>query len=86
VTKPFSVAVPDEVLDDLRARVRATRWPPPAPGAAWSQGTDLAYLQDLLAYWADGFDWRAAERGLNAVPVHFVHVRPTVTWQTCGTS
>jgi len=85
VTNTFSVAVPDEVLDDLRARIRATRWPPPAPGAPWSQGTDLAYLQGLLAYWADGFDWRAAERRLNAfpqfvadvdgVPVHFVHVR-----------
>ena len=72
-------------LEDLRARLRATRWPGAAPGAPWSQGTDRAYLQDLCAYWADDFDWRARETALNAlehfladvdgVRVHFVHVR-----------
>ncbi|GIF68003.1 hydrolase [Asanoa ishikariensis] len=85
MTRPFLVDVPDEVLDDLRARLRATRWPSPAPGAAWEQGTDLSYLRELVAFWADGFDWRAAERRLNSypqfvevvdgVPIHFVHQR-----------
>ncbi len=85
MTRPFLVDIPDGVLHDLRARIRATRWPPPAPGPPWQQGTDLGYLRDLLAYWADGFDWRAAERGLNSYPqfvsvvdgveIHFVHQR-----------
>ncbi|MDG4827009.1 epoxide hydrolase [Asanoa sp. WMMD1127] len=85
MTTPFLVDVPDAVLADLRARIRATRWPPPAPGTPWEQGTDLDYLRELLAYWADGFDWRAVERGLNAYPqfvasvsgveIHFVHQR-----------
>ena len=79
----FSVRVDDEVLDDLRARIRSTRWPGPAPGALWEQGTDLGYLRGLLGYWADGFDWRAQERwlngfrhfraGIDGVRVHFVH-------------
>jgi pimeloyl-ACP methyl ester carboxylesterase len=83
--EPFSIRVEDEVLADLRARIRNTRWPARAPGAAWEQGTDLDYLQGLLAYWADGFDWRAQERRLNAfnhfraeldgVAIHFVHQR-----------
>lgn len=83
--EPFTIHVEDAVLDDLRARIRATRWPDPAPGAPWERGTDLAYLRDLLAYWADGFDWRARERELNAyahfraeldgVRIHFVHER-----------
>jgi pimeloyl-ACP methyl ester carboxylesterase len=83
--EPFAVTVSDEVLGDLRARIRNTRWPESAPGAPWAQGTDLGYLQDLLAYWTDGFDWRAQERMLNAVShfraeldgiqVHFVHER-----------
>src|SRR6266508_6004361 len=83
--EPYTIAVADEVLDDVRARLRRTRWPDPAPGPAWEQGTDLAYLQDLVAYWADGFDWRARERALNeldhfhatvdGVRIHFVHVR-----------
>ena len=53
---PFTIHVPDEVLSDLRTRILNTRWPDPAPGSAWAQGTDLGYLKRLLAYWADGFD------------------------------
>ena len=75
------------MLTDLRERLRTTRWPGAAPGEPWSQGTDLAYLQDLVGYWADGFDWRAQERALNrfehhrteldGVRVHFIHARGT---------
>ncbi|MEO6324774.1 MAG: epoxide hydrolase family protein [Thermoanaerobaculia bacterium] len=84
-TVPFTIHVPDEVLSDLRTRIRSTRWPGRAPGSAWGQGTDLDYLKRLLAYWADGFDWRAEERRLNTfghfraalgdVQIHFVHER-----------
>jgi pimeloyl-ACP methyl ester carboxylesterase len=83
--EPFTIRVPDEVLSDLRTRIRGTRWPGQAPGLAWAQGTDLEYLKRLLAYWADDFDWRAQERRLNtfkhfraelgAIHVHFVHER-----------
>jgi pimeloyl-ACP methyl ester carboxylesterase len=82
---PFTVHILDEVLTDLRSRIHRIRWPAPAPGAAWSQGTDLGELRRLLAYWADGFDWRAQERRLNSfqhfraelggVQIHFVHER-----------
>ena len=54
------------MLDDLRVRLGRTRWPSAAPGAPWAQGTDLAYLRDLCAYWVDGFDWRERETRLNA--------------------
>ncbi len=83
--EPFRIDVSDEVLADLRARIRATRWPPRAPGGPWEQGSDRGYLERLLAYWADGFDWRARERELNlfrhfrgrigGVAVHFVQER-----------
>jgi len=83
--EPFSVHVDDRVLSDLRARIRNTRWPDPAPGATWEQGIDLGYLRQVLAYWADEFDWRAQERKLNelehfrveldGVRIHFVHQR-----------
>src|SRR5215217_1432766 len=63
---PFSIHIEAQVLSDLRVRIRNTRWPDPAPGTAWEQGTDLEYLRQLLAYWADGFDWQARERELNA--------------------
>jgi len=83
--EPFEIRVEEEVLSDLRARIRNTRWPDRAPGVAWEQGTDLDYLTQVLAYWADEFDWRAQERELNVfaqfraeldgVPTHFVHER-----------
>jgi pimeloyl-ACP methyl ester carboxylesterase len=83
--EPFSIRIEDDVLSDLRARVRHTRWPDPAVGAAWEQGTDLEYLRGMLEYWSDGFDWAAQEQGLNkfhhfheeldGVRIHFVHER-----------
>src|SRR6266566_5698496 len=83
--EPFSVAVDAAVIDDLRARIRRSRLPEAAPGGPWDQGADRDWLAGLLGYWAEGFDWQAAERELNSVAhyrarigeaeVHFVHER-----------
>jgi pimeloyl-ACP methyl ester carboxylesterase len=83
--EPFSIRIDDAILDDLRSRIRGTRWPDQVPGIGWEQGTELEYLKDVLAYWADGFDWRAREAELNeldhfraeldGVRIHFVHQR-----------
>jgi pimeloyl-ACP methyl ester carboxylesterase len=59
------VAIGDDVLDDLRQRVRRTRFTDSMAGAGWSHGTNVDYLRELASYWADGFDWRAQERLLN---------------------
>lgn len=86
---PYRVDVPDAAIDDLRDRLRRTRWPEPLAGAGWDYGTDAAYLRDLCAWWADGYDWRAAEAELATFPhfgmeatcsvgtetVRFLHVR-----------
>ncbi|GJG87305.1 multidrug MFS transporter [Gemmatimonadetes bacterium T265] len=82
---PFVAHAPQAVLDDLTDRIRRTRWLAVPDGAGWSAGTDRAFLQELAAYWADGFDWRAVEAEANAYPnfttdvdgarVHFVHVK-----------
>ena len=58
--RPFRIQVPDAVLADLKARLRNPRIPPPLQGAGWQLGTDTAYLQELVTYWRDSFDWRAA--------------------------
>ncbi len=83
--EPFSVHVPDDVLEDLRSRLRHTRWPEPLPYPGWTAGADLDYLRDLAGYWASSFDWRAQERRLNSFPqfiadvdgqaIHFAHQR-----------
>lgn len=86
--QPFQLHVEDQVLEDLQARLRRVRWPDEAPGApAWQYGTDRAFLQELVAYWRDQFDWRAQEAALNAFPqfttslqginLHFLHVPGT---------
>ncbi|MEQ9163775.1 MAG: epoxide hydrolase N-terminal domain-containing protein, partial [Ilumatobacter fluminis] len=83
--RPFSIDVPDEVLDDLRRRLHATRWPDAELVDDWSQGIRLAYVRELCRYWADEYDWRAREAALNrfdqfvteidGVDIHLVHQR-----------
>lgn len=82
---PFMIQIEEETLADLRARIHKTRWPDQIPGIEWQQGVERGYLRQLLAYWADEFDWRAQERTLNSfhhfraeldgVRIHFVHER-----------
>lgn len=62
---PFEIHVEDRLLDDLRRRIEATRWPDEIPGMDWELGVELSYARELADYWADGFDWRAREAMLN---------------------
>jgi len=83
--KSFDISVSDDILDDLRTRLARTRFTAASDSTHWAAGVDPGYLRDLVAYWADGFDWRAAETRLNRYPhyvaevagrrVHYVHVR-----------
>jgi pimeloyl-ACP methyl ester carboxylesterase len=83
--QPFRIEVSDAELDDLKERLRRTRWPEAEPVDDWSQGIPLAYVQELCAYWAEKYDWRASEARLNSFPqfrteldglgIHFIHVR-----------
>jgi epoxide hydrolase len=82
---PFRIDVPEADVGDLRRRLRQARWPERELVGDWSQGVPLAYLRELCEYWADGYDWRATEARLNALPqfrtvidglpIHFIHVR-----------
>ena len=83
--RPYTIAVADDVLDDLQRRLRNTRWPDAQVVDDWTQGVPLAYVQDLCRYWADEYDWRAREALLNrfdqyiteidGLDIHFLHVR-----------
>jgi len=65
---PTPDRVDESVLDDLRHRLRATRSVPLAGPSGWDRGTAAAYLTELVAYWSDGYDWRAHEERLRALP------------------
>lgn len=81
---PFRLEIDPARLDDLRARLAATRWPRPVVDD-FSHGQATSLVRELAAYWRDGFDWRAQEARLNALPqflteidgqpMHFIHVR-----------
>ncbi|WP_285701612.1 epoxide hydrolase family protein [Actinomadura sp. NBRC 104412] len=85
---PYRVQIPQDELDDLRDRLRRTRWAPQLTGTGWERGVPTDYLRRLVDRWADGFDWRAREAELNRFPqftttidgtnVHFLHVRSDV--------
>ncbi len=69
---PFTLTSPDDALADLRERLARTRFPDQAPGEPWAYGTDVAYMREYVDYWRDGFNWRAQEARLNAVPQYKV--------------
>jgi epoxide hydrolase len=82
--KPFTVAIPDADLSDLKQRLDNTRWPLPVT-ADWSHGQPLSLIKELAEQWRTRFDWRKHEAKLNALPqftteidgqlIHFLHIR-----------
>jgi pimeloyl-ACP methyl ester carboxylesterase len=87
--RPFTVAIPQSELDDLQVRLANTRYAAePTTGTAttdWTHGAPVSYLRDMVDHWQNGFDWRAQEEAMNALPqflteidgqtIHFAHVR-----------
>ena len=83
--EPFTIAVDEALLSDLRDRIKRTRWPDHLINAGWDRGVNIEYLRSLLATWADEFDCRKQERELNRLAhyraqidglrFHFVHER-----------
>jgi pimeloyl-ACP methyl ester carboxylesterase len=83
--KPIRIDIPQSELDDLRARLDRTRYPDELPDVGDTQGIRHARVKALVERWRDGFDWRAVEARLNALPqytttidgasVYFIHVR-----------
>ena len=83
--RPFTIDFPEAELEELRARIAATRWPEKETVADQSQGVPLATIRELARAWATDYDWGKCEAKLNALPhfvteidgldIHFVHVR-----------
>ncbi|WP_034262680.1 epoxide hydrolase family protein [Actinospica robiniae] len=84
--RPFTVPTASESeLEDLRSRIRATRWPDPELVDDHSQGPKQDVLKKLAQYWADDYDMRRVEQRLSALPnyiteidglnIHFLHIR-----------
>ncbi len=72
--EPLVLEIPDAAIRDLRTRLEMTRFPDQAPEAPWTYGTDIGFMQKLIAYWRDRFNWRDAEARLNALPQYKVRI------------
>jgi pimeloyl-ACP methyl ester carboxylesterase len=83
--QPFTIAISDDRIDDLRRRLHQTRWPDTVTGSGWTYGVDLASMQSLADHWLHSYSWRDHERALNAYPhhltvidglrIHYLHFR-----------
>jgi pimeloyl-ACP methyl ester carboxylesterase len=83
--QPFTISVPQSVLDDLKTRLARTRWTDEPENAGWSYGTNPDYLRELVDYWQNTYDWRKQEGLLNSFPqykaeidgvvIHFIYVK-----------
>lgn len=85
LVRPFTVAIPDSEIDDVKQRLARTRWPDPETVDDWSQGVRVDNARALADYWEHSYDWRRLEAELNRLPqflteidgldIHFIHVR-----------
>jgi len=83
---PFTIAILDAAIDDLKARLEGTRWPA-ATTTDWSHGQPVPFIRELAEHWRTAYDWRKAEAALNAHPqftttidsqtIHFLHIKST---------
>ena len=81
----FEVAISERTLDQLRIKLAEVPWPEDPGNADWRYGVERGYLQELVAYWRDEYDWRHVESKINEfanfrvelddVPIHFIHER-----------
>ncbi len=81
----FKCQTPQTAVDDLKFRIRQTRWPDEIKDSGWQYGANLSYMKELADYWADEFDWRKVEDNINRYPnyiaeidgtkIHFWHIK-----------
>ncbi|MBL4678134.1 MAG: epoxide hydrolase N-terminal domain-containing protein [Mucilaginibacter sp.] len=82
---PSTISIPQQVLDDLKLKIKLTRWPEGLAGEGWEYGSGRAYMNELALYWQDTFDWRKTEAAINSFPnfmadingyqIHFLHIK-----------
>ena len=85
MTQSFKANISQQVLDDLKSRIKNTRWTDEIIGSGWNYGANLSYMKELANYWLSEFDWRKVENKINTYPnfiadingykIHFLHIR-----------
>ncbi|KAM9355798.1 epoxide hydrolase 1 [Pholidichthys leucotaenia] len=82
----FKVTTSDEELEDLHRRIDMTRPVPSLEDSQFHYGFNSQYLQKVVSYWRNDFDWKRQVEKLNQYPhfktniegidIHYLHVKP----------
>ncbi|KQC30711.1 epoxide hydrolase family protein [Flagellimonas eckloniae] len=83
--KEFKINIPQPKIDDLKERIKKTRWLDETENSDWKLGTEINYLKELSDYWESEFNWRKIEDKINSFPnyiteidnlkVHFLYIK-----------
>lgn len=83
--RDFKIDIPAEQIDEMKARLRLTRFPDAETPKDWAQGIPLGYMQEIRDYWLNEYDWSARQKLLNVNPgfitniqdldIHFLHIK-----------
>jgi len=83
--KKIKIEIAQPFLDDLKLRLKLTRWPDEIEGSGWTFGAGLTYMKELTDYWTNYFNWRKTEDDINrynnfiaqidGYKIHFLHIK-----------
>ena len=81
--QPFSIDIPDAMLETIREKVAAYPWHEMPDDGGWQYGTNLDYMKEMVDYWVNKFDWHKQQAELNrfshfkadvdGINIHFIH-------------
>jgi pimeloyl-ACP methyl ester carboxylesterase len=85
--KKIEIKIAQSHLDNLKQKLRFTRWPDEIEGSGWDYGASLSYMKDLADFWLNVYDWRKTESEINrygnyiatidGFKIHFLHIKGT---------
>lgn len=83
--EPFVLPSFESEFDDLRERLRKTRWPDELPGDPWEYGADPGFIKEICRYWREEYNWNDQVQSLSkfhhyrytrdGFGIHFIHER-----------
>uniref|UniRef100_A0A8C1I5R3 Epoxide hydrolase n=1 Tax=Cyprinus carpio TaxID=7962 RepID=A0A8C1I5R3_CYPCA len=84
--RPFRVETTSEEIEDLHRRLDQTRSFPSLEDSQFNYGFNSKYLEKVVSYWRNDFNWRKQVDKLNKYPhfktkiegidIHYIHVKP----------
>ncbi|XP_030758463.1 juvenile hormone epoxide hydrolase 2-like [Sitophilus oryzae] len=84
--REFNINVPEEVITDLKWRLKHHRPFRPSIGTANQYGTNSIFLDEFIDHWENHYNWTEREIFLNKYPqfktriqgldIHFIHIKP----------